>query len=284
VEEAMMAGNAVVLGGGGITGIAWEIGILAGLAEAGIDLSTADLVVGTSAGSFVGTALAAGADPEELYQKQLAGFGPEPAARIGTGTILRYILAMARSRDPQRYRARIGELALRARTEPEAERRVLIEQRLGRVEWPAGRLLITAVDAQTGEFTAFDSASGVALADAVGASCAVPGVWPPVTINGRRYIDGGVRSPANADLAGDADGVVIIAPIVTGVGPVVPVAAQAAALRRRGARVAVIAPDRAALRAIGRNVLDPARRAPSARAGRAQGVRAAPTVAPVWLH
>jgi len=263
--------TAVVFGGGGITGIAWEIGVLAGLGAAGIDLSSADLFVGTSAGSFVGTAIASGADPQELYEAQLAGFGAEATARLGTTTLLRYGWAMARTRDPQRYRARIGAMARAARTVPEADRRAVIQARLGTDRWPTRRLLITAVDAETGIFRTFDRESGVSLVDAVGASCAVPGVWPPVTIDGRQWIDGGVRSPANADLAVGAARVVVLAPIVTGGGPVTPVRAQAAELRKRGARVAVIAPDRAARGAIGRNVLDPARRAPAARAGQAQG-------------
>jgi NTE family protein len=274
-------GRAVVCGGGGVTGIAWEIGVLAGLAEHGVHLAEADLIVGTSAGSFVGASLAAGADLGRAYQAQLDGFGTELADRIRTTTLLRYIWAMASTRDPQRYRARIGRLARTASTIGEAERRAVIEARLPVDEWPKRRLLITAVDAESGEFMAFDRHSGVGLVDAVGASCAVPGVWPPVTINGRRWMDGGVRSPANADLASGYDRVVVLAPIVTGGGPVPTVRAQAHTLAQR-ARVAVISPNTEAVAAIGRNVLDPARRAPAARAGYAQGVAVADQVAGVW--
>jgi NTE family protein len=140
---------------------------------------------------------------------------------------------------------------------------------------------VTAADAVSGEFVAFDRDTGVGLVDAVGASCAVPGVWPPVTIGDRRYIDGGIRSATNADLAAGADRVVVIAPVNAGGGPIRRLAGQVAALRRTAA-VAVVRPDRAARRAIGRNALDPARRAPAARAGRAQAATVAAAVAQVW--
>jgi NTE family protein len=143
-------------------------------------------------------------------------------------------------------------------------------------------LRVTAVDAHDGRFEVFDAGSGVQLLDAVGASCAVPGVWPPVSIGGRRYLDGGMRSPANADLAAGYPRVVVVAPMVRGVGPIVAVAAQAEQLRRAGAAVIVLSPDTAARRAIGRNVLDPARRAAAARAGRAQAAADAAAVRQVW--
>jgi len=276
-----MAGRALVVGGGGVTGVAWELGMLAGLAEAGVDLSTADLMVGTSAGSVVGAQFASGIPVEELYARQLAAAGTEIAARMSTGAVLRWVWTALSSRDPQRARARIGRMALAAKTIPEAERRAVIESRLPGPDWPERRLLIAAVDAESGQFRAFDRESGVSLVDAVGASCAVPGVWPPVTIDGRRWIDGGARSSANADLAAGCERIVVLAPLTVGFGPMPSVAAQARELRKH-ARVAVVSPDRAAKRAIGRNVLDPARRAPSARAGRSQAAAVAPAVAEVW--
>lgn len=274
-----MTKRALVLGAGGVTGVAWEVGILAGLAEAGVDLSAADLFVGSSAGSVVSAMVTSGVDLEELYAGQLAPPVGEVTARLGAATILRWAWANYGSRDAQRARARIGALALRATTMPEADRRQVIEQRLPTDDWPGQRLLVTAVDAISGEFVVFDRNSGASLLDAVGASCAVPGVWPPVTINGRRYIDGGVRSPANLDLAAGCDRVVAITPITRGFRAAGGVARQAAKL---AVPVAVVAPDREARQAIGRNVLDPARRAAAARAGRAQGTRVAPAVAEVW--
>jgi NTE family protein len=272
--------RALVLGGGGVTGVAWEIGVLAGLAEAGVDPAGADLVVGTSAGSVVAAQVANGVPVEEMYERQLAGPGAEAAARMSTGALLRWLAAVLTTRDPQRARARIGRMALAANTMPEAERRAVIEARLPVRDWPRQRLLITAVDAATGEFRAFDRDSGVSIVDAVGASCAVPGVWPPVTIGGRRWIDGGARSAANVDLAAGCDRVVVLAPLTGGLGPVPSVARQVRELR--GARIAVVSPDAAAKAAIGRNALDPARRAPAARAGQAQAAAAAAEVAAVW--
>ncbi|MGY2065382.1 patatin-like phospholipase family protein [Blastococcus sp. SYSU DS0619] len=276
--------TALVLGGGGITGIAWEIGVLAGLAEAGVDLSGADLVVGTSAGSVVGAQLTSGAPLEEMYARQLEPPTQERVARMTRGNLARYAWAMlaSRGRDVE-FRRRVGSLALAAEkaglTPTEQERLDVIGSRLVSREWPDRPLTVTAVDAATGEFRPFDRESGVPLLQAVAASCAVPGVYPPVTIDGRRYVDGGMRSAANADLAQGYDRLVVLAPIPRGVGPMASVDAQVTGLL---ARVAVVAPDEGARAAIGRNVLDPAAREPSARAGRAQAATVAARVAEVW--
>jgi NTE family protein len=128
----------------------------------------------------------------------------------------------------------------------------------------------------------FDAAGDASLVDAVGASCAVPGVWPPVTIAERRFMDGGMRTVANADLAHGYERVVIVAPVAAGIGFMTSPGRQAAALTAAGARVALVRPDRAAVRAIGRNVLDVSRRAGAARAGRTQAATEAPAVRAVW--
>jgi NTE family protein len=276
-----MRERALVLGGGGVTGVAWEIGLLHGLAERGVDLTGADLVLGSSAGSIVGASVAAGRPLDVMYQSQLEAPAPAVAASLGVAVIARMIWVTVTSRDPARARARIGKMALAADTESEADQRRVIAARLP-AEWPDRPLQVTAVDAGTGELTVFDAASGVPLVDAVGASCAVPGVWPPVTIGERRFIDGGIRSPANADLAKGYGQVVIVAPIIRGMSRQGGVRRQAAALAAAGARVAVIGPDAAATAAIGRNVLDPARRAPAARAGYAQASSVVEQVAAVW--
>ncbi|MGK5740590.1 patatin-like phospholipase family protein [Micromonospora sp. URMC 103] len=274
--------RALVLGGGGVTGVAWEWGLLAGLAQRGVALGEADLVVGTSAGSLVGAQLRSGRPVEESYAAQLAPPRGEAAARFGLAAVARLVWAGARTRDEVRARARIGAMALSARTQSEASRRAVIESRLPVRDWPARRLLVTAVDARSGQFVVFDAESGVSLVDAVGASCAVPGVWPPVTIGDRRYVDGGMRSPVNADLAAGSDRVVVLAPTTAAFGPMPRLAAQVGGLRAQGARVVVVSPDAAARAAIGRDVLDPARRAAAARAGRAQADVVADEVAAVW--
>ncbi|MCX4529054.1 MULTISPECIES: patatin-like phospholipase family protein [unclassified Streptomyces] len=276
--------TALVLGGGGLTGVGWESGILYGLARAGVDLSTADLVVGTSAGSLVGAQLTSGLlTPQELYERQLGDGSGEPVARLGVGLVAKYAVAMARSRDATAYRQRVGAMALAAAgTTDEAERREVLAARLVSHEWPERRLVVTAVDALSGELAAFDRESGAGLLDAVSASCAVPMVWPPATVGGRRFIDGGIRSATNADLAAGHARVVIIAPMALGAGLIPSPAAQAARLREEGARVLLITPSSAARKAFGRNVLDPARRAPAARAGLAQAAEHAAEAAAIW--
>jgi NTE family protein len=186
-----------------------------------------------------------------------------------------------RTRSAEQARRNIGQVAVATRTVPASARREVIAARLPVHTWPDRQLVITAVDAGSGQRVAFDRAAGVDLVDAVAASCAVPGVWPPVPIGGRLYIDGGVRSPANADLTAGARRVVILAPLVRGFGPITGVAAQATELRRH-AQVVVVQPDSAALKAIGRNVLDPARRAPAARAGLAQARSCVAQIHQVW--
>ena len=278
-----MTRRALVLGAGGEAGIAWEVGLLAGLAERGVDLTAADLVVGTSAGAGVAARINSGVGLAALYEAQLAPADGEIVAKFGPRAIARFVWAVAPARrNPVRARVRLGRMAVRARTEPPAQRRAVVAARLGTHDWPAGNLLITAVDADSGEFATFDAGSGVDLVDAVGASCAVPGVWPPVTINGRRWMDGGMRSPANADLAAGYDRVVVVAPITRGFKPLPSVSDQVMGLARSCQAVAMLAPDAASVAAFGRNLLDPRTRAPSARAGYAQAAAVRADVAAVW--
>ena len=279
---AVMGRRALVLGGDGITGIAWQTGLIAGLAGLGIDLAAADVIIGTSAASVVGTDIACGQELEALYQAQLEPPAPEPAARIRWDFIGRLLWDVHTSRDPKRARARIGRWARSVPTMPEADRRKVLEARLPTSSWPSRALKVTAVDARTGEFAVFDSAGDADLVDAVGASCAVPGVWPPVTIGERRFMDGGMRTIANADLAHGYQRVVIVVPVAVGTGFMASPRRQAAALTAAGARVALVRPDRTAVRAIGRNMLDVSRRAAAARAGRTQAAAEAPAVRAIW--
>jgi NTE family protein len=170
-------------------------------------------------------------------------------------------------------RRRVGEVALRATTVPEPERRAVIESRLPSHSWPARDLKIVAVDAESGRPRVFDKKSGVGLVDAVAASCAVPGVWPPVTIQGRRYVDGGVRSMANADYATGASRVLVIVPMgaVEPFPSDKPLEQAVEELGARGAEVGLVEPDEASHAAVGDNPLDPATRRPAAEAGRRQG-------------
>ncbi|KAA2246756.1 patatin-like phospholipase family protein [Solihabitans fulvus] len=279
-----MGERALVLGGGGRTGFAWEIGVLAGLAEAGVGLADADLIVGTSAGAMAGVLLTDGADLERHYAGELT---PDDATGppLPAGFALRWGLTLLRHRDPRRFRARVGALALATNAGEAAERRAEVAGRLGGIRhWPRRHLLITAVDADTGDLALFDADRRVDLVDAVAASTAVPGLRSPVTIGGRRYIDAGVRSAANADVVAGHRRVVVLAPIVQGWGPVSGVAAEVDALRH-AAEVVLVAPGRAARRALGRSVNelgDPARGPAAAREGRAQAATVAERIAEVW--
>jgi NTE family protein len=278
-------GRALVLGGGGIAGVGWEIGLLSGLAAAGVDVRDADCVIGTSAGSVVGALLRTGRDLEELYAAQLAPVpADEPAVEFDGMALMTAIgAALAGAAGEQEARARVGELALHADTVPEADRRAAIASRIGDPEWPAQPFVVTAVDTADGAFTTFDAGSGVPMLDAVTASCAVPGVWPPITVGGRRYMDGGMRSATNADLAAGCDRVLVVAPVEgfaeSPLGP--GFAAELATLRRDG-EVHVVLADAAAQAAFGANPLDPHTREPSARAGRAQADAVLAAVGEFW--
>lgn len=280
-----MTSRALVLGGGGVAGIAWELGLALGLAEHGVDVSAADLVVGTSAGSVVGALVGSGVPLQELYDAQLDETrNTERAVDFDAERLMTEMgEALQGVTDQRQARARIGGVALAARTVSEEERLAIVRSRLPVGQWPAQRLVITAVDAESGEFTTFDAGSGVALVDAVAASCAVPGIWPPVTIGGRRYIDGGMRTVTNAGLAAGCDVVLVLAPFPAQASLLGPsTAEEVAELERNGARVAVVTADDESTRIFGTNPLDPSTRAPSARAGLAQGRSVGAEVARTW--
>jgi NTE family protein len=272
----MPEGHALVLGGGGVAGIAWITGLLAGLAEAGDDITSADVLIGTSAGAAVAAQLGSGLPAAELVARQTdpARQAAEIAAEVDLTKLASELGAyLADIRSPAQYRQRIGAYALAAQTVPEAARRAVIESRLPGHEWPDRALRLTAVDALSGELKIFDRDSGASLVDAVAASCAVPGIWPAVTIDGRRYVDGGIRSGDNADLATGYSRITVISPLGfdSPLPSPMPLRAVAGQLRDGGSQVTVIVPDQASVTAIGANPLDPSARVPAAGAGQAQG-------------
>jgi len=272
--------TALVLGGGGITGIAWEVGVLVGLARAGVDLTDAATVVGTSAGAVVGSRVASGQSLEDAYAEQLAPPDTEIGGRLGRLAALKlvppYVLPGS-GRDKLR---RVGALALRSHPPGSVDRERVIGARLPVHDWPDRDLRITAVEAETGRFTVFDRESGVDLVRAVAASCAVPTVWPPVAIDGHHYVDGGMRSTANLDLVTGAERVVVLAPLPRSFSKRTSLRAQ---LERVGPREwSVITPDAEALADFGKNLLDPAKRADAARSGLRQAAGLVDEVRHVW--
>jgi NTE family protein len=271
--------RSLVLGGGGVTGVAWELGILAGLAEQGVDLTGADTVIGTSAGSVVGTRITTGT-LEAAYTDQLRPPDGELSAKLGPTTMIKLAVMLARPGDQAAKWRRVGAASAKAHPESPEARREVIRSRIGDPPWPDRDLRVTAVDTDLGEFVVFDATSGVSLLDAVSASCAVPLVWPPVPINGTTYVDGGIRSPANADLAEGADVVVVLAPGTQTISREHSVTRQ---LERTGAtRSYVVTPDEEALAEMGSNVLDPVHRKAAALTGMRQGLMLASEIAEVW--
>ncbi len=187
-------------------GIGWEAGLLVGLARHGVDLSGADAVVGTSAGSVVGFTLAAGRDLTQanelmgMANQVLAG---DPAAAGAVEGFEQLLAAVAEAAaDPVRaeaVRARLGQLALDAPTVSEETWLTLFGDFAG-AHWPEA-FSCTAVEVTGGRFKVWTAADGVEVARAVASSCAVPCIFPPVEIGGARYMDGGVRDMLNADVA-----------------------------------------------------------------------------------
>jgi NTE family protein len=268
--------RALVLGGGGVAGIAWETGVLAALADGGVDVTAADRIIGTSAGSTVAAQVTSGLALTELLERQTdpARQTPELPSGVPMDQLwARFQQIYESTPDPAEQRREVGALALNASTISAARRREVIAGRLPVHRWPERDLVIVAVAALTGEPRLFTPASGVGLVDAVAASCAVPGVWPCVTIDGVPYMDGGVRTSTNADLAAGFDRVVVLAPMPEVAEPT---------WKGLAGTVEVIEPGEAALAAFGTDPLAPEVRTPSAEAGYAQGRSLVARVASMW--
>jgi len=206
--------RALVLSGGGHAGAAWMAGIISALQEQGTDLGEADLIVGTSAGARTGAQLATGVINQAVGMYRHGGI---PAVKVHA-TLPQWIAAsmqiIAQAPDEQEAARRIANLRpLGGQLTSSAERRRQIAALLPVRQWPRQRLLIAAVDAESGARAAFGADSGASLFDAVAASCALPGLHPLITINGRQYADGGAHSLYSADLAAGHDVVIVFSPI-----------------------------------------------------------------------
>ncbi len=267
--------RALVLGSGGATGIAWELGVLAGLARAGVSLD-ADLVVGTSAGAVVAAWLTtSGAVPD-------VGEAPrERAGRIGSADIARLLAAQLH---PSRRHAVawLGGRATAAWT-PAAEADWVgrFAPGLAGLPWPAN-LVIVATDATSGRPAFISARQPADLAAAVAASCALPGVFPAVRIDGRLHFDGGLRSPANLDVAAGADAVIVVAPLSGAVRAHRRPGHQAVHLARAGTRVVLIEPDLTGRLALGPDLLAPERTERAFAAGLAAARRHAAEALDAW--
>jgi NTE family protein len=278
----MTFSSALVLGGGGSVGNAWLIGVVAGLGEAGLDVTSADLIVGTSAGSTAAAQLTGAAPADLLHQVLTAAVPPRNPGRPGSSLLGSTQTAIDAATDASDMRRRIAA-TLGAVPADSARWRAAVAARLPRPTWPDRRVLITAVDADTGEPVVFDRDGDIDLVDAVAASCAGGFVY---AAGGRRYIDGGYRAGENVDLACGHDRVLVLSPFGgrTRQKPEwgIHLAPQVEALQANGSRVETVFPDAACLTAFGGDMMNLVARASSARAGTAQGRALANTLAEFW--
>ena len=217
-----------------------------------------------------------------LFDRQLDEVSSEIEVDVDADALLAgFSAAAAGASSGEEVRRRIGAFALATPTVEESVRLAAVRGRLLALHWPDRDVRIPAVDVETGESVIFDRSSGVSLLDAVAASCAVPGVWPPVTINGRRYMDGGMRSGTNADVAAAAEKILVVTP--TQAGAQSPLDRLADEIEQIGeSKVFVVHADEASVVAFGTNPLSPSTRRPAAEAGRVVGRSSAPAVAAFW--
>jgi NTE family protein len=276
----------LVLGGGGVVGVAWEIGVLAGLAgELGWDPAGADVVVGTSAGSVIGSNLRHGRPLDDLVEEQRTGGlrvgrqdGPpaDPAAALAGFRSWAGVEHM----DAEAAR-RTAALALAVPTPSEDVMVESFRAALPAAAWPEGDLRVTGVSVSTGERVAWTAASGVELVRAVTASCAVPGMFPAVTVGDDRFLDGGLWSGSNADvLVGlDLEAALFIGPMGVGASGLGAMSArmlerERALLATAGTSLQVLEPGERFV-AAAMQLMDPSRRVEALEIGLAEGAAAA---------
>jgi NTE family protein len=289
-QHPHLAGNALVLGGGGATGNAWLIGVIAGLYDGGVDVTTADLVVGTSAGSTAAAQLSRTRPPQLLADILTAPAPPPGGSRAAMGGIPvvnhleRTQAIIEAASDPADLRRRLGAsvLDLDPDAAGSARWRATVASRFPGTAWPAHRLLITAIDARTGEPVVFDRDSGIDLVDAVAASTSGGFSYG---IGERRFLDGGYRSNAdNADLAAGSARILVLSPF--GGRARIPeewgmhLADQVAALRADGSEVVTVFPHEGM--PVGAQATDPTLRPIVARDGFEQGRGLAAEIGPFW--
>ncbi|HUZ00183.1 MAG TPA: patatin-like phospholipase family protein [Thermomicrobiaceae bacterium] len=295
-----MSERALVLGGGGSAGNAWLIGVIAGLLDAGLVVTEADLIIGTSAGSTAAAQIMS-ATPTALLAAILSAAPPPRTGPVGSSAgrvpigpaanhmeITGGIIGAAEDAADMRRRLGAAALELDAASDGSGQTqwRATVAARLPSQRWPERTLLIPAVDARTGEPVVFDRHSGVDLVDAVAASTANGFGVPPYRIGGNRYIDGGYRANENADLAAGYARVLVLSPLGGRTRHPLDwgthLAAQVDELRARGSSVETILPDSNSRNAFGSNLMDLSTRPPAARAGYSQGRALAEQLTAFW--
>jgi NTE family protein len=292
--------RALVLGGAGSAGNAWLIGVIAGLFDAGLDVTEADLIIGTSAGSTTAVQITS-ATPAELLANVLAAAPQQRTGPVGSDRgrapigpaadhMERTSAVIGAAEDAADMRRRMGAAALEtdaaSHSSVQTQWRAAVAARLPSQHWPQRPLLIPAVDARTGEPVVFDRHSGVDLVDAVAASTSNGFGIPPYSIGGNRYINGGYRRNENADLAAGYARVLVLSPfggrsrhpLEWGMH----LTTQVDELRARGSRVETIFPDSNSEHMFGANAMDLSLRPAAARAGYNQGRALAGQLTKFW--
>jgi NTE family protein len=265
----------LVLAGGFVAGVAWELGILRGLQDVDVDLLAnviaADTVVGTSAGATVAAQITSGIPLDALYGAQLSEDSVDIEVDVDMRELMaRFVKIAETSASAIDFRRRIGAELAPTSVVDETTYRASRAARLGVQKWPTRDVRLVAVDVGLGEPMVFTRDSGVALVDAVAASSAFPGIWPPVTIGGHRYMDGAVRSPSNADLAAGCDRVLVLMP--SSADSPQPFGGLEDEIKLlEPAEVRVVYADAASLTAFGTNPVSPSTRTAAAKAGRDLG-------------
>jgi len=293
-----MTKRALVLSGGGPVGIAWETGLLAGLHDGGVDVGRSNLFVGTSAGSAVGALLALGRTPPEMAERlrrQIDG-GNARAQHDAAQSVPTDLTRLMRAMETMHRGGAERDAALRDVLSLAVETKTIGEEafiasfgrQIGDARWPAKRYLCTTMAVDDGSVVVWDEASGVPLARAVASSCSVPGIYPPITIRGKRYTDG-PRSITSAQLAAGHDRVLIALVRIAGSDETALARAAAAqldaelrAIRDAGGTACVVSPDADAVRAFGVDLMNFRLRGVALDAGMRQGRAIARELAGFW--
>jgi NTE family protein len=274
--------HVLILGGGGPVGEAWESGVMAGLAESGVGLTEIDRIIGTSAGAIVGARVAGRMSPLGLVRAALTRFEGPPPQHIPPAPGLSFLVGKleelnAGKLSEQSVGIEVGQWALKVNPIVSEEGFVAsFQRRVPQPDWPSGAYECVSVDAMDGSLRVWDEASKVQPALAIASSCALPGFFAPVTISGHRYMDGGVRSATNADLARGCKTAIVLAPTVGPSDALAKVSVkrldeELRILRESRCKVALIVPNAGSLRAFGGTLGNSSRVGPALEAGRVQG-------------
>ncbi|WP_019633576.1 patatin-like phospholipase family protein [Actinomadura atramentaria] len=272
--------RALVLGGGAGIAAPWEAGLIEGFRRAGTDLGEADVIVGSSWGSFVGACLAHGADLDRCIEHVIETDREQRGPGIHAALLQRMLRLLSDTSVPGRTRRRrVGEISRRPEVVERSGRLDLITECLPATEWPDRPLIIPAVDADTGERAVWRRGDPVPLPKAVRASASWPTEFPPTEIDGNCYMDAGTYSSTNADLAEGCDRVVVLMPMRHLVPPVT--------LRREldrlgAAEVAVVGPDDLAVELFALELFEPNIPDTAYAAGLRQAADEVPAVAGAW--